>query len=301
MNYLPNSGEYAAWRNRLQVYQGSGKVLRADPDKPEPGTYRVRSAGRWLSVQLWNKLDLDTGEMRMLVSLNGVVGSAWQNVWPKCAETPVTPAAYKHYQEHGRWPDDVADYENANDRSNFVGAEHSEKISASLSTLEAEAIFWFESIGSTISSQDHADRAANYAQAFLELEKSARAALKEEIEPLNLEIGEARTKWTPLEEKASAIKKTIKQEWLLPWLSAAKAESAATPKAGSSSGKRIGLGVRQFVAFTDLGEFLKWAVANEPTHKLYGVTRAAQIIARRALKNDKDPPGIEVKEEDVVR
>jgi hypothetical protein len=268
-------------------------VLHAGPNAPEPGCYRIRAGEVWLGVRIWEREPDQNGEIVLAASLGAYVCEL-RTVWPRCAATPVSSAAYRYWQEKGKWPDDVQQSD-VTDGNNFIDAPTLEKISARIAELEAEAIAWFESIGSAITTQDHADRAANYAEAFLELEKQAKKVYVEATKPAQQELVRLKSVWTPIANKAALNKRQIKTFWLLP---------SGFERAGSGPGKRAGLTVRRFAAFTDLRAFLRWLGDPNLDVKLStGIKDAALRLARRVLR-DHDaevPPGVEVKEEETMR
>jgi hypothetical protein len=216
-----------------------------------------------------------------------------KTVWPRCAATPVSFAAYRYWLEKGKWPDEIDGPMRTG--GNLDAAPAHEQISASIGALEAEAIAWFESIGSQITTQDHADRAANYAEAFLELEKKASITRGQELVPLIKDANKVRANWNPIIDKAATNKRQIKVFWLTP---------SGFTIAGSGKGKRCGLTMRRFASFTDIRAFLRFLGDDALDIKLpQGIKDAAIRLARRILKdNDANvPPGVEVKEEEIIR
>jgi hypothetical protein len=300
MDHLAPS-PYERWRFRLAEYQRYGKVLRADPLIPDPGTYRVRVGAEWLPVHIWDRPPDGNGEIKFAAKL-GFYLTEWRNVWPRCAATPVSSAAYRHHQQTGKWPD-AAEADEIPTGANLAAASLAEQTLARIVALETAAIAWHESIGAAIVTQDHADRAANYAAKFLELELMARKDRMEEMRPYMAEVEASRARWSPVEARAERVKRTIKTKWLLPFLSLAKAaedSSATTPKAGSTNHKRAAIAMRVFISFSDIRAFIRWLMDNAP--KLSKpMQKAASDVARELARKGHRPPGVEVREEETVR
>jgi hypothetical protein len=292
---LGNQDPYWRWRLRLSEYQKTGNVLPTDPQSPEPGCYRMKWGADWLGVRIWEGAPDANGEIKCFATLAQSICPI-ATVWPRCAKTPVSSASYRHWMQGtttkalGKWPDDVTDEIPCNG-NNIAAAPENESLMASILALETSAIAWFEAIGSEIKTQDHADRAANYAQAFLELEKQAATAKQTALKPLVKAVDTERAIWTALEEKASLNKKQIKTFWLLP---------SGFTIAGSGPGNRASRVVRHFAAFTDLRAFLRWIGSTDV--KLPDSLKVAALRVARRVLSDPDaevPPGVEVKEKET--
>jgi hypothetical protein len=278
---------FTKWCRRLAEYQRNGNVLRFDRNIPEPGTYRVRAGtDGWLPVHIFETHPTADGEIAWKAQLNAKPCD-WHNVWPRCAVTPVSAAAYKWFQEKGKWPDDVTGSE---DGDNFEMAPDHERLSEKLKAAEAEAISWFESIGSTIQTQEQADKAANFAVRFMELETEAAAGRMDASAPIKVRLDKIRLLYTPTETKAGQLKHDIKKLWLLP---------SGFTVFGSSSHKRSSTVVRQFATFSDIRAFARW-VADHETSISDALYKALYTIARRHLRRGDIPPGVEAKKEEVV-
>jgi hypothetical protein len=291
---LGNQDPYRLWRARLAEYQKNGTGPYADHRIPEPGCYRMKWGNDWLGVRIWEGAPDHNGEIKCFATLGNSVCPV-SLVWPRCAKTPVSSASYRYWMQGttkeklGKWPDDVAD-EIPRDGANMEAATENERLMASILALETSAIAWFESIGSEIKTQEHADRAANYAQAFLELEKQAATAKQTALKPLVKAVDTERAIWTALEEKAALNKKQIKTFWLLP---------SVFTIAGSGPGTRASVSVRHFAAFTDLRAFLRWLGSTDV--KLPDSLKVAALRVARRVLSDPDaeiPPGVEVKKEE---
>lgn len=261
-------------------------------------------------MRIWYETpDVETGEIITRASLSNKTVD-WRSVWPLCAETPVTVASYQFHGREGKWPDEIVP-EKAG--SNFAAADDDEQRMASVAALEIEAIAWFESIGAEIKTQADADKAANFADAFLRHENSALASCREACEPAKREIAEIETKWRPISVRARDSKIAIKNQWLKPFLERragerkkSLAEQAtspsvlATPKAGSSDGRRVSAWVASKAYVADWHAFGMWLLAlkEPPVTFLSALQKIARQFHTRGLK---DMPGIEIKEETQVR
>lgn len=299
--------DYDKWRRRL-----AGDFLPIDPNIPEAGCYRIRRGGLpgWDAVQIWHVVDQRTGEVQSRTTRNGVACRP-QIVWPQCAERPVSTTAYKRFADTGKWPDEVAQ-EAIPEGGNFVGAPEHEKFLAAITALEADAIGWFELIGSAIKTQEHADKAANYAEQFLRWEQRSVDAAKKAKEPFKKEVDNLNRAWSPIESKARDAKLAIKQSWLRPYLierqrkeNAALIDQARDPQtiiagAKAGSGERAAsLRTKWRAEVRDYRHFLEWLMGHEnlDAELLAAMDKIANKLVHARVENI---PGVAQIEEPVV-
>jgi hypothetical protein len=291
-----SADKHARWRHRLREYQRNGMVLRANPHIPDVGTYRMRLGAEWAAVNIWSEEDNGV----FFAAINGKQCD-WKQVWPRCSITPVSSAAYLFYRTNGKWPDSVPELEAAENNwldlvgKNSVMAQGHEWLSDYVNFVETEAIAWYESIGSEIKTQDHADTAANYAGKFQDLERAAQKGRDNAVRPILKQAAEARVPWQGIYQRASKNKKSIKEEWLLPFLKNVPIDSATRPRAGSGAEKRVSIKTRKLVEFSDVRAFLIWAMETDMKVTI-ALEAAAKTLAATALKAGEDPPGVRYKE-----
>jgi len=180
-----------------------------------------------------------------------------------------------------------------------------------VTALEAEAIAWFELIGSSIKKQDEADKAANYANQFLRWEQRSADAQKDALRPLSKEIDAIRGHWKPAIVKAEDAKNAIKQNWLKPYhleqdrkRKAALADEARDPqtviaksKSGTAGARAASLRTRWRGKVLDYRHFLVWLLSFEELspHLLAAMDKIANEMVHARVE---DIPGV-VKEEEV--
>jgi hypothetical protein len=142
---------------------------------------------------------------------------------------------------------------------NSVGVSEAESFLEEIKIVLKSADQWLHGLGS-ISSQVEADKAANYAERFANLETRAEEARTAEKRPV-LDLGKKiDAKWKPVIAKASNGKVRMKKA-LEPYLIAERDRRISSgsnttkdiepPRAGTS-GRRIGLRSKQIVSITDL-------------------------------------------------
>jgi len=241
--------------------------------------------------------DLNSSGLRLNCLVGGLDRDAHE-VWTWCCRYPVSYEAYVAVAERGEgWPEDLPAELHAElerfDRSRHGDAVRGTSLpvtssgsaSASISSstaistasighnssgvAEAESFIeeieivlksandWLEGLGS-IASQVEADKAANYAERFSNLETRAEEARTLEKRPV-LDLGrQIDAKWKPVIAKASDGKVRMKKA-LEPYLIAERdrriargsnANEIEPPRAGTS-GRRIGLRSRQVISITD--------------------------------------------------
>ena len=225
------------WRNAL-----GGAFGPIHENDPQPGYYRTRPGrdGRSLPVAIWRR---DDG--RLMAIRDGVEVDPCA-IWTWCCLNPVAYDTYVAVAEKGeRWPEDVPDVGGgsgsadgwmaaASSASTVPGLGHNSaganvdralEIKATIDGLWLQASDWLGSIGS-VSSQVEADRCANFADRFCDLEKNAEEARTGEKKPV-LEQGRAiDAKWKPVIAAAGDAKRAMKkalepflvEETLLLWL-----------------------------------------------------------------------------------
>lgn len=133
---------------------------------------------------------------------------------------PITRELYVEIRGGGKWPDHVEIPPERGVGDNSEGRGLHEIIGAQINELFDEAKKWLAARAGKIETAEDADKAANYAAAFGELEARSEKARKEEKGPLDKAVKEVQAKWTPVSGRADEKKRWMKGVWEL-W---AKAE-----------------------------------------------------------------------------
>lgn len=199
MNSHP--ADYQNWRDAMQ-----GIAISASRETPLCGFWRrPRRDGGWDALGVWRD---DNGDLVGRVN-NGPIVLCDEdfelNVVAWATKHPVSHEQYVHFCQYGSWPSDVAEPER---KSN---AEQHVQISEALDDLRRQAEEWLASLPNGISTQDEADKAANFADRFHEMEKEASLTREREKQP-HLKAGrEVDGRWMPIVDKAGAAKKWAAQ------------------------------------------------------------------------------------------
>ena len=138
---------------------------------------------------------------------------------------PVSFEAATSYGETGRWPDQIAPVE--------IDAElpAHERADAELSAQREAMAEWIKAIGK-IATQEHANKAGNFADFFAKLEKSSDEARKAEKEPHKTAADAVDAKWQPVVKRAAELKSWAKKA-TEPFLIAERARIAAEERAAA--------------------------------------------------------------------
>jgi len=262
---------YTWWRQALLGDFGS-----IHENDPQCGYYRMRKTkgGPWVPVAIW------TEEGRSVLSclVDGAERDPFE-VWTWVCRYPVPYETYVAVAERGEaWPEDLPDLKRvmshvevssakpnspaATIGHNSAGVGEAEGFLEEISIVLQSAEAWLEGIGD-ISSQVEADKAANYAERFGNLENRAEEARTAEKKPV-LDLGRSiDAKWKPVIMKASDSKVRLKkliEPYLIGELQRQKnlGIDGDPPRAGTT-GRRIGLRSRMILKIT----------SNEDLHNHY--------------------------------
>lgn len=230
------------WRANLR-----GEIDRLDLGHAPCGYFRLRRRDGTLEpVAVWQ----DEDGVRW-----GKVGAAepillaenerefCERVIAFCWRSPITEEVYFAVTEDGApWPDlppeRTADYAN-------LPSDPLEALRIELEGERAEAEAWLA--GSPIADQASADRAANWALRFADMEKRAYDARRAEKVPHEKAAKDVDARWRPVQDAAAALKARL-TEAQTPFLAekrrrdlaeraaAAEAGEAVRPSAGASAG-----------------------------------------------------------------
>lgn len=252
------SNSYSWWRHALLGEFGS--IYESDP---QPGYYRMRrgKGGPWVPVAIW----FEEGAYQPSCLVSGLDRDPFE-VWTWCCRYPVSYEVYIAVAERGEaWPEDLPAELHAElqrlDQSAYGIGHNSSRITEAEAFLEEISIVlrsaneWLEALPE-ITSQIDADKAANYAERFSNLETRAEEARTAEKRPVLEEGRKIDAKWKPVVSKASDGKSRMKKA-LEPYLIAerdrriSKGSSDIEPPRAGTSGRRIGLRSRLVVALRD--------------------------------------------------
>jgi hypothetical protein len=253
------SDSYLWWRQALLGHFGP-----IHENDPQPGYYRMRKGrgGRWVPAAIWE--DKDKSCLSCLV--DGVERDAFE-VWTWVCRYPVSYETYVAVAERGEaWPEDLPERLDAGSETirqstrgigdNSSGVTEAEEFLEEIEMLWQSAEEWVQVVQSP-SSQAEADKAANYAERFSNLETRAEEARTLEKRPVLEEGRRIDAKWKPVISKASDGKvrmKKVLEPYLLAErerrLSNSSGKEIEPPRAGTS-GRRIGLRSRQMLVVSD--------------------------------------------------
>jgi hypothetical protein len=124
---------------------------------------------------------------------------------------PIPYELYETIRDGGKWPEDVEAPAERGMGDNSKNLAPHEALSADISNLADAARDWLKSIGGKITTQEQADKAANYATEFGKLEKRGQDKHKAEKAP-HLEAGRAvDAAWKPVIDLADQKKRFMKK------------------------------------------------------------------------------------------
>lgn len=199
----PNDWTY--WASALKGEFLEDLIQRGNP---QSGFYRDRSTR---AVAIWRD---ENGSLLCSVTSGYAPRHADEidELFGFVCRTPITRELFMHVKNGGAWPEDVALPERgAGDNSQSLPPH--ELLAAQINDMIDEARKWLASIGGKVETQEHADKAANFAGAFGDLEKQADKARKDEKEPHDKAAKAVQTKWLPVIELAAEKKTWLKKEF----------------------------------------------------------------------------------------
>jgi hypothetical protein len=190
-----------------------------------------------------------------------------------------------HWYDNDSWPEDLPDVEaQVQDRLNEISEHFGHNappelvIKETVAELRAEAEKWLRDIGGEITTQEEADKAANFADRFGELEKEAEKTRVGEKEPHLKASRDTDAKWQPIVRGAQAAKKWAKAlptEFFKAELARKTKEAAAKAAQGEAikpadikviagtRGRGVSLRTTKVFRCTDFGSLLSHYLADE--------------------------------------
>lgn len=205
---MTKRGDYDYWNGLL-----NGEPIDVIPGRAEPGYYRRRERdGSIVGVQIWRqsngKLGAKIGHGKH-ISIDHE-DEFVERVFAWCCRNAVEPEAYRDWLKTGSWPDSLPDVQEAVAEKVGANAPPEVMIEETVDELLREMNRWLKSIGGKVETQEHADKAANFASRFAELEKEADKNRTAEKKPHHERVKAIDTKWKPIENKAGDAKRRAK-------------------------------------------------------------------------------------------
>lgn len=196
------SNEWTYWASAIK-----GEIIEdlIQRGQPQSGFYRDRSQR---AIAIWRD---DTG-IRCQVTSGYEPRHADEidELFGFVCRSPISRDLYMEIKNGGKWPEDI-DTLDRGIGDNSASLEPHEAIEAEVNDLIDSARKWIESIGGKIQNQTQADKIANYADKFGELEKRADKARKDEKDPHDKAAKAVQTKWLPVIDLADDRKRWCKK------------------------------------------------------------------------------------------
>ena len=197
--------QFAAWRTALET----GKPVEYTKGRPSSGYFKRKARNkdrsiRYDAVAIWR--DEVIGEWCCQTSdgYSPTHADEIEELFVSCNSSPISYELYEIVSNGGAWPNEVATIESAPELAPHDAA------AAELKKRQDEVKAWLTELGRKPASQEEADKAANFADAFGKIEKTADKARVAEKEPF-LESGRAvDAKWKPTIDGAATAKKWAK-------------------------------------------------------------------------------------------
>jgi hypothetical protein len=187
--------QYAFWRGALE----DNYLYPMQDGKFECGFWKTKNrTGKFSAVAIWK----DGDEFRIKVDENMIDPEKFAGRWNFTWQNPVTHDAYKSYMREGLWPGEIAG----------IGHNAPDDFSVLKENIEdsaAQAEKWLLDL-KDLSSQEDADKAANWRDALNKLKKKADAKRKEEKDPLAQQVKEIDGKYNALVRRAENVANIIR-------------------------------------------------------------------------------------------
>lgn len=306
----------------LTVWQGLLRGERPEIEKNVPycGIYRGRLKGQETDSPV--RIYVEDGEVvvwdgrRKVGSRTCLADAAWaEDNMGWLLKRPITAEAYEHWIEHGSFPDEVTTPEVPRSHADRPNAAPHELIQERIAELKQEADAWLVSIGGVVKNKEHADKAANYADAFAELAKEAEAARVAEKEPHLTASREVDSTWKPVTTAGEQWKRWAKglcEAYLKAERQRLAAEVAARAAAGEAvrpedlkvksgtRGRAVSLRTVKELTYSDFAQVRAHYRDDDRIWKHPDVLRVVGQIATTDLNADKPVPGAAFVEKQVA-
>lgn len=195
--------QFEAWRIAL----ATGKPVAYERGSPTAGYFKCRDRNRdrsirWDAVGIWKEGATWYCQRTGRRAPEGT--DEIEELFVNCNSSPIPYELFVSVMAGEPWPDHIAAPEVADNLPPHEAAI------AELAALQQTAKAWLHGLGHKPATQEEADKAANYADAFAKLEKKADKTRETEKAP-HLEAGrEVDAKWKPTIEGAGVAKKWAK-------------------------------------------------------------------------------------------
>lgn len=298
--------DFAAWNALLD-----GQPYDLDPYRVQLGYWRLKDRdGQWIGVHTWRQPDgqiaATVGRTKYRVPCDRfrTEQEMVEQLFQYCARHPVETEAFEHWQLEDEWPDSVPDVQEAVAERVGSNAPDHVIVAETVAELRAEAESWLKEIGG-VTTQEHADKAANFASRFAELEKEAKDKHRVQKEP-HLEAGrQVDATWKPVQASADEAKRWAKgltTEFLRQEQARKLAEATekanrgevvrpadTRPKVGTR-GARVSLRTKRVGVVTDPAAFAAYLVSI----KSPDLMAVLNTVATRIAHSGGDAPGVAV-------
>ena len=224
MNDSATIDQFAHWRDAVAARRG----VETEKGNVRSGYYRVKGE----AMAFWRG---DAGELLCWRSgkwKTPTIPDEIEDAFSFAAPHPVAYEAFAAFRESGRWPDEVEPI-----AAPDPALPPHEALTAEIDALRDQANGWIVEI-KVVSTQEHADKAANFSEAFAKLEKRAVETHKAEKAP-HLEAGRAvDAAYKPVIERAASLK-TWAKGTTTAYLQAERNRIAAEERARREEADRI--------------------------------------------------------------
>jgi len=285
---------------------------------PQCGYYRMRRGrgGPWVPVAIWREVageNEDTGisdSGKLVCLVDGKERDPYE-IWTWVCRYPVPYETYVAVAEQGQaWPEDLPDLKKARLNSdatssstlghNSAGMSEAEVFLEEIEALAQSCDEWLSEVPE-ICSQVLADKAANYAERFGNLENRAEEARTIEKKPILDQGRSIDGKWKPVISKASETKVKLKkliEPYLIAELKRQKelGLDGEPPRAGTM-GRRIGLRSRMVLKVTSNSDLQTHYKADPRLWAEKSISEAITKLAEIDLAANKPIPGATLIEE----
>lgn len=209
---MTESDQWSWWRRAC-----TGAIGAIRENTPEAGFYRAKTGAtdrhgqqRFFPIAFW--YDKDTGALRCLSDGQEIRDHhAQQNLWIRCAKSPITKAAYDHKRKVGSWPDEVVIEPSATSdgvtRSN-ISSDPFQAMEQEIMDLVEQSERWLAT--TVVDEQAKADKARNWQNMLKQAWTRAYNMRDAEKRPHDEKAAAVQAKFRPLLDHADRAAKALK-------------------------------------------------------------------------------------------
>lgn len=206
------SDQWAWWREACK-----GTIGAIVETEPQAGFFRAVRGGtkngqkQFFPVAFW--YDTNDGALRCLCDGQNVTDvAAQQELWIRCAKSPISKAMYDHKRKVGSWPDEVvieqAPTSDGAPRSN-ASSDPFQALEQEIMGLAEQAEAWLAK--TVVDDQTKADKARNWQNMILTAGKRAEEMRVAEKRPHDEAAAAVQAKFKPLLEATDRTSKALKR------------------------------------------------------------------------------------------